>query len=197
MSPTSVTLRGFFASSDVAQDRLESSPEVAALRSALSLRGPKGAWPGVRGGIIGSIDELMDIPFAEIAAGAWDKYQVLRKYADPKKYAPDEVIEIPLATHTIRSEHKPYLEILVDDKVMGKVDFDIALALTLEGAVVSIRDGKIREIRVGSCEGSGSVKCENIAIAERKTRTFQLPGSIPLGDGISVAPRDGSSGVSP
>lgn len=187
MVPVSVTLKGFFTTSDVAQDRLDSSPEVAALRSALSLRGPKGAWSGVRSGIIGSIDELMDIPFAEIAAGAWDKYRLLRKYADPQKYSPAEVIEVPLATHTIRSEHKPYLEILVDDKVLGKVDFDIELELTLEGAVVAIRDGKIREIRVGSCEGSGSVKCENVTLAERKTRAFQLPGSIPLEDGIPLA----------
>ena len=56
----------------------------------------------------------------------------------------------------------------------------------LEGIILKIQEGKIKEITTGTCKGKGTVECENILILERKTRPFCLPGSVSLGEGIPI-----------
>ncbi len=132
--------------------------------------------------------ELLNISLPEVAGAAWNKYQVLRKYADPKQYPPGETIVAPLVTHIITSIHKPYVEMLVGDKPVGRVDFEINLELTLEGVLLSIRGGKIVEMRIGSCQGKGRVSCEGVVIAKREKKPWLLPGAISLKEGIPVGP---------
>lgn len=93
-----------------------------------------------------------------------------------------------MAEHTIKSEHKPYIEILINDKSVGKIDFNINISLTLKGIILKIRDGKIQEIQTGSCKGKGTIKCENFVILEKETESISLPGSINLGEGIPIVP---------
>jgi hypothetical protein len=118
---------------------------------------------------------------------AWNKYRELLKYTDKEKYPPDVSVLVPLAEHTIKSEHKPYIEILINDKSVGKIDFNINISLTLKGIILKIRDGKIKEIQTGSCKGKGTIKCEDLVILEKETESFSLPGSINLGEGIPIA----------
>lgn len=186
-----ITLKNFSDVSDLAPQRLaalESNAKITSLRDTLSRRAPGVAWSAALGEIAKKTDDLMLVNVPEVAAAAWNKYQVLRKYADPQKYSPGETIMVPLATHTIRSVHKPYVEILAGDEPVGRVDFEIDLELALEGVLLSIRGGKIVEMRIGSCQGKGSASCEGIVLAKRETKSFLLPGSIPLREGIPINP---------
>lgn len=191
MSSDPITLKGFFDVSGVKQDQLaaiEDSRKTASLGAALSDKAPGVTWPAALGEIVGKIDDLVDIPVSKVVAGAWNKYRLLQKYADTKKYPPSETIMVPLATHTIRSIHKPYVEILVEDKPIGTIAFEIDLELTLEGVLLSIQNGKIMEVRIGRCQGKGRVRCEEVVVAERETKEFPLPGSIRLKEGIPIPP---------
>ena len=112
---------------------------------------------------------------------------MLLKYTDKGKYSPNDIFLVPLAEHTIKSEHKPYLEILINDKSVGRIDFSINVALTLKGFILKIQDAKIKEIQTGTCKGRGTIQCEDIVIMEKETGSFPLPGSITLGDGVPIA----------
>ncbi len=189
MPDVSFTLKDLFDLSDIAPQRLAalaSSERIAPLKNVLSGRVPQVTWPVALEEIMKKANDLLDISVPELAGAAWNKYQVLRKYTDTKKYPPDETIVAPLATHTIRSEHKPYVEILVGDKPVGRVHFAVDLELTLEGVVLSIRGGKIVGMRLGSCQGKGQLSCEGAVIAEKETRSLPLSGVIPLGEGIPI-----------
>jgi hypothetical protein len=186
-----ITLKDFFDVSDLTPQHLaalESNAKLTSLRDVLSRRAPDVTWPAALGEITRKTDDLLQVNIPEVAAAAWNKYQVLRKYSDPEKYSSCETIMVPLATHTIRSVHKPYVEILAGDEPVGRVDFEIDLELVLEGVLLSIRGGKIVEMRIGSCQGKGSASCEGIVLAKRETKSFLLPGSIALKDGIPIAP---------
>jgi hypothetical protein len=187
----SITLKNFFDGFDVAPERLaalESNAELDALRGVIAKKAPDVTWPAALEEITRKTDDLLQVNIPEVAAAAWTKYQVLRKYSDPGKYSSGETFMVPLATHTIRSVHKPYVEILVGNEPVGKVDFEIDLELVLEGVLLSIRGGKIVAMRIGSCQGKGSASCEGIVFAHRETKPFLLPGSILLKDGIPIAP---------
>ena len=193
MSSVSVglSLRDFFDWSELTPERLlplESMKKIASLREVLTRSVPNATWPVALKEVMAKMGELLNISLPEIAGAAWNKYQVLRKYADPKRYRPDETIVAPLVTHTITSVHKPYVEVLVGDKPVGRVDFEINLELTLEGVLLSIRGSKVVEVRIGSCQGKGSVSCEGVVITKREKKLWLLPGVISLKEGIPIGP---------
>jgi hypothetical protein len=144
-------------------------------------------WPVTFNEIIKKVEDLLNISLSDIMVTAWNKYRMLLKYTDKKKYSSNETFLVPLAEHTIKSEHKPYIEILINDKSVGKIDFNINISFTLKGIILKIRDGKIKEIQTGSCKGKGTIKCEDLVILEKETESFSLQGSINLGEGIPIA----------
>ena len=183
------TLRQFFAFSELSPDKLmaiELIPKMLSLRTSTASKAPAIGWPATLGEVIKQIGGLLEVPIPEIATAAWNKYRVLRKYTDGKKFPADRTFLVPLTRHTIKSAHKPYVEILVGQEVVGRIDFDISLELTLEGVLLKIRNGKIVELQIGSCTGRGAVRCENFLILEKESASFALPGSIALGAGLPI-----------
>ena len=186
MSESPATLRGFFDDVPATTNdlrALESGEALAPLRKRISQSLPEKAWPAAFGEVMKKTDDLLDVSIPEVLASAWTAAGVLREYADAKKHPPNESTVVPLVTHTIRSVHNPYVELLVDDKTVGRVNFEVDLELTLEGVLLTIRGGHIVEMHVGSCRGSGSLSCEGITIAQTKSKPVMLPGSISFGKG--------------
>lgn len=141
---------------------------------------------GFKKTITDAIAEILDIGLADIFVGAWNRYKLLEDYCNREKYGPDEILLVPMGKHTIQSTHKPAINIEISDVSVYRLVFDIDLTLELEGLVLQVRDGKIREISSGNCEGRGTVKWGDKVLIERKTPKIDLPGSITLGDGIEI-----------
>ncbi len=140
----------------------------------------------VVGEVSGRFGELLDIRMTDILAGAWCKYRSLRKYADRERYPPDASVVVPLAEHDIQSDHSPFIEVVINDTPVLKLTFSVDLALHIDGAVVRIQDARIREIRPGDVNVTGSIAYGPAVLAERKSGTLTLPGSIDLGEGIPI-----------
>ena len=85
---------------------------------------PRG-WGGalIEAQIFEKLKDLLAIGIPDILVAAWNKYRILLKYLDREKYPPNESFLVPLAEHSITSEHHPYVEILVNDQPVGKICF--------------------------------------------------------------------------
>jgi hypothetical protein len=134
----------------------------------------------------GRVSELLDIRLEDIFTGAWNKLQSLQKYLDKDRYPPEKVVLAPLAEHAIKSQHRPYIEILVNEALVGKIEFQIDLVLKLQGFILKIQDGKITEAFTGTCAGKGTLACENFVMLEKETDAIPLPGSLKFGEGIPI-----------
>ena len=193
MNGAPLTLTQFFSleNKELLSDKLstlESSGQVSAVREAAAKQAKGVGWGLIEAQIFEKLKDLSAIGIPDILAAAWNKYRILLKYLDREKYPPNESFLVPLAEHSITSEHHPYVEILVNDQPAGKIFFDIKVALTLEGIILKIRDGRIKEIFTGTCKGKGTISCDHIVILEKKTESVPLPGSIDLGQGIPITP---------
>src|SRR5262245_60613434 len=91
--------------------------------------------------------ELLDVSLIDIMGSAWQKYASLWKYGDPQKYPPSESVLVPLGEHTIDSKHEPAIEVLVGDKPVIRLKFNIDLALNQKSAILKIKAGRIKEIQ--------------------------------------------------
>lgn len=189
MNQAPVTLSQFFAAAKGLSPKrlslIESSEAIASLKEILR-KEARVKWPAALGKIAEKVPDILDIGVPDILVSAWSKSRLLAKYRDREKYPPQETFLVPLAEHTINSEHHPFLEILVNGKSVGKIKFTITLSLKLEGIVLKIQDGRIREAATGTCQGKGALKYENHVILEKAAGSISLPGSIDLGEGLPI-----------
>ncbi|GEM_PF-2797109 len=147
-------------------------------------------WSLVLERIVDHLPGMLDIPIPEIVAKAWSGYKELHKYRDRDAYPPGETFLLPTASHTIKSEHHPVLEIRINGKEIGKIEFTVTVALLLDGLILKIQDARIKEIIIGSCAGEGSIMCQNTVILTKKSPSIYLPESVDLGEGIPIVSVD-------
>ncbi|MEK6571603.1 MAG: hypothetical protein AABZ61_09545 [Bacteroidota bacterium] len=144
-------------------------------------------WSAALPELTEKIGELFNIEVPDILLAAWKKIDALKKYLDSSQYAPEETIYAELAEHTITGELHPYLEIQVKNIPVKKIEFTVNLSLAVKGIVLKIQNGRIKEIKTGTCEVKGRIEYQDLVIAEKALEPMQLPGSINLGEGVTIA----------
>lgn len=186
--PTVKTLFGMDAiraPQDV-KTKIEKTGQVVALREKISGAVGKTVWPNAFDEISRKTTDLLDMSLIDLLLGAWNKYQGLKKYLDKEKYPPTQSILVPLSEHTVRSEHRPYVEALINDEIIATITFHVALVFTVRGVLLLVQDGKIKSVKTGEIKGKGTVKCEEALLLEQDFRTISLPGTVDLGEGIPI-----------
>ena len=191
MSSPELNLKQFFSvkGDDLSQRLsrgLEPSESEFSVKASLMKEVPQMRWVETVSGVVEKFDDLLNIRITDIMVSAWNKYGVLRKYADKEKYPPNETILVPLAEHTIKSDHQPFIEILKNDRCVAKIEFTVNIVLKLEGIILKLQDGKIKEIRTGDIKGEGTVKYGGFVILNKDAGSLSLPGTIDLGEGVSI-----------
>lgn len=126
--------------------------------------------------------ELFDIPIPEIFLASWKKANALQSVLEESRKSPETVMNLELAEHTIVSQHKPSIEVKIQNATVTKLEFTLRLGFILKGFNLKIQNGEIREMQTGVCEVKGTVEYDKLIIAEKKLAPITLPGSIKLSD---------------
>ena len=187
MDNTDMTLRRFFGLSgdELTQQQrsvIVSSENSTEIKTQIEARVKEVKGSDAFDEIINQLQEISDISILDIMLGAWKKsVELLSKLQESTKQ-PKDSISFPLGEHTITSQHRPHIEVIVNGQLTGRIDFELNIKLTLKGCLLSIQNGEIRSIKTGACEAKGNVKCEGIVIKEKEWEPVSLPGKIILFD---------------
>ena len=138
---------------------------------------------------------MLDFGVAEkILAPAWQRLELLQEYRDPKAHPPGETALVPLVEHSVRSVHKPHIDLLVKEVEIGQLALVVDLSIQLDGILLRIKDGRIWGAESGSARGRGSLTCsfadKSIYTLERKSRPFKVDTGIGFENGIAIPPVD-------
>ena len=144
------------------------------------------AWKMVQGNMDQHLARLLDIDVVRLLVDGWNKARELRKYRDESAYPPDEVIVVALSKHKLESQHKPHLELVVADRPVGRLHFQIDLTLNIDGAQLTIQGGRIMRIATGKTSGTGTIRCEGVIVGQKEAKLGALPGKIDLGAGVPI-----------
>ena len=162
------------------------TPDEASALFGAELRDAKVDAGALLGSIRGQISGVLDIPVAEVMASAWAKARQLQEYRDPERHPPGETSLLALAEHTITSSYAPSVELVLQGKLVQRLTVEVRVELTVEALHLEIRDARIVAVVPGRCQAGGRVSCQQWVLAQRETRTLQLPGRASLGDGIEI-----------
>ena len=190
MSSTRVTVGGLFG---VGPEGLSSDqiPDAALTQVYAQMQEQMqdkagAAWKMVQGNMDQHLARLLDIDVVRLLVDGWNKARELRKYRDESAYPPDEVIVVALSKHKLESQHKPHLELVVADRPVGRLHFQIDLALNIDGAQLTIQGGRIMRIATGKTSGTGTFRCEGVIVGQKEAKLGALPGKIDLGAGVPI-----------
>jgi hypothetical protein len=139
--------------------------------------------------IVEKIPDLLRLDVGSLPVGAWKKYAELQKYRDSSAYPPGETMLVELAQHTIHSSDTPHLDVMVGESRVQRIDFALDLALDVEGAVLTVRDGKIWAVSLGSCKASGELTYKEYSLLKRESKPVALPGTYAFKEPIEIAMR--------
>ena len=190
MSSTRVTVGGLFG---VGPEGLSSDqiPDAALTQVYAQMQEQMqdkagAAWKMVQGNMDQHLARLLDIDVVRLLVDGWNKARELRKYRDESAYPPDEVIVVALSKHKLESQHKPHLELVVADRPVGRLHFQIDLVLNIDGAQLTIQGGRIMRIATGKTSGTGTIRCQGVIVGQKEAKLGALPGKIDLGAGVPI-----------
>ncbi len=136
--------------------------------------------------VIRQLTDGLNIGMGDLLVGAWRKRKEIIQYRDLQNYPPDETNVVPLVEHTITSKHNPSIQPVINNKPLKEIKFDVVLKLKIKGVMLKIKAGKIMEILVGSCTGSGSIGYAGYAVLKKETEPFNFPASLVFEQGIPI-----------
>jgi hypothetical protein len=165
---------------------LDAEKTTQAMRDEIAKEASTIRWPWVRDAVAAESKDLLNLNVIDVLVDTWKKYMNIKQYGDTEKYRPGEEILAPLATHTVKAEHHPYIQILLKEREVGRVVFDLDFSLVLEGFVLKIRDARIMEILTGSGKGEGMLSLVEVPLWKRDLKSVRFPGQISLGNGIPL-----------
>ncbi|MCW9708289.1 hypothetical protein [Fodinibius salsisoli] len=161
---------------------------LRSMRQSLTEKSSMISWSGLSEDIKTKAGDLLSVTIPDILIRAWNKAGILNKYVNREKYDPEEVFLIELKEHTVSSKHKPYLDVEVNNKSIGRINVDVDLEILVKGGILKIQDARIRQLRTGTLKISGAIHCEGLEITKKESKEIKIPGKIALGEGIPIAP---------
>ena len=187
MAETASDLRLFLSSrpDDPRWFEAELGEDVEAVKAAIT-KHPRITWSGIAREVGEKVEDLLRVDVADVLSSAWSQVRKLQKFRDKNRYGPEETIFVEMARHSVRSVHRPAIEIVLNDVAVGRITFEIDLRLELEGVILKIREGKIREIEAGRCWGKGTCKCGDVTLMTKETPKFDLPGRVTLQKPVEI-----------
>lgn len=126
------------------------------------------------------IGDLLDVPIPGIFLTSWRKANVLQDVLAESKKTPEAVLNVELGEHTINSQHRPHIEVTIQNRSVKKIEFILRLVFKLQGFVLKIQNGAIKEMISGKCEVKGTLEYQGLKIAEKKLQEIALPAFVPL-----------------
>lgn len=168
---------------------VDGGTKLTELKAKLASVASEIPWRFANDSILRKVPSLLNVGLLDdVLLKVWNKGKLFQKYLDPEKYAAQDAVHVALAEHTVKSEHHPRLEILLNGEPVGTIDFEVTVEIEVKGAVVEVRDGRIWKISAGDLQLEGELACEGVILAQAKSKKIRIDGEKTFPRGIPIAP---------
>jgi len=132
------------------------------------------------GALARNLKSVLQIDLSDIFVTAWNKSGTLRQHLEKSAHSPGKEIFLQLAEHKIASTHRPHVALMKDGAEIARIEFEAAIELVLQGAVLRLLDGAIQDVQTGRVKGKGWVKCFGAVIVEKEIQPHAIPGTLKI-----------------
>lgn len=134
-------------------------------------------------GAVAAVASTVDL--SAVLAVGWSRYAALQNAGRATSADPTASVVVELARHEITSEQHPYVDVLVNEVPVGRVNLEVRLELVVVGLAATVRAGRVVNLTGGDCEATATFAVERARVLSRSWR-LDLPAQVPLGAGIPL-----------
>ena len=157
---------------------LDVGEEAAEIKQALVRAVPGLPLQPVIDGVCASLQQALDVPISSLLVGAWDRSRELRAAIQQTRDSDKTAVLVPLLAHTITSEHRPYVDVVLSGAPLARLVFPLKVAFALDGFVLRIARGRIAAMTTGTLKIKATLKFANFVLLEKALPAVALPGSL-------------------
>jgi hypothetical protein len=128
---------------------------------------------------------LLDFDLVDVMVRAWQVQTDLLAAARRTAHAPGHSEIVELVTHQVTSQHKPYIDLSIDDVPIGRIQLELELIFNIRAALAVVQSGALVAVRCGDFSVDASLAIEGEPVASRRA-SFDLPAEVKLGEGIPL-----------
>ena len=173
-----VLLAGATKVSDRLGASLEHGPEANQIKAALAKAAPGLPLGVLLDGIGRAVQEALDVPVTDLLIGAWERARDLRAALETTRQSSTATVLVPLLAHAISSEHRPYVDVVVEGVPLARLAFPVKVEFRLEGVIVRVHQGRIAEILAGTVKLKGTMKFGEFVLFEKALAPISIPGVL-------------------
>jgi hypothetical protein len=145
---------------------------------------------------------LIDLDFGDLMVAGWRKQGDLAAAARRTAARPGSSEVVQLASQRISSQHRPFVDLVVNDDHVATVNFQLDIEFLVRALAATVRDGHVVSLDVGGCEVAATLAAEGVQLISRRARFDPLlvirpPLLLRLGGGVDPLPYGAKSPKSP
>jgi hypothetical protein len=158
----------------------DKTPDLSSVKTLLMTKFSSAQWTSVVQAVAGKVGDLLRVQFTTILARAWKDLKQVQEAIETTRQSPGRTELVPLADHTIESEHRPHLDLYKDGKLIHQITFLVSLEIELRALVLEIEKGAIRKIGSGDAQIKGTLKFGDCTLVEKASEPVRIPWEIQL-----------------
>jgi hypothetical protein len=159
---------------------LDASEEAAEIKAALAKAVPGLPLGPIVEGVSKALEDALDVPISSVLGGAWDRARELRAAILQTRDSDKAAVLVPLLDHTITSEHRPYVDVVLNGAAIARLVFPLTLALQVQGAVLRVAKGRIADVMAGQLTVKATLKFAEFVLFEKALPPIPIPGALTL-----------------
>ena len=140
----------------------------------------------------GAARDLLNADPIGFLVSGWRKHREVIAAARRTMAVPGSIELVDLATHQITVTQRPAVNLLVDNRQTATVELGLSVVFTVSALVAGIRGGRLVAVHSGRCNVTANLAVQDTQVISRQV-AFELPGIIPLGQGIALLADHGHS----
>ena len=173
-------LPGTRALSEKLAKTLDASEEAAEIKAALTKAVPGLPLGPIVEGVSKALQDALDVPISSLLGSAWNRARELRAAILRTRDSDKAAVLVPLLDHTITSEHRPYVDVMVNGAAIARLVFPLKVALHVEGAVLRVAKGRMTDVMAGQLTIKATLKFAEFVLFEKALSPIPIPGALPL-----------------
>lgn len=132
-----------------------------------------------------AVTDLLRVDLVGVLVGGWRTHRELQAAGRRTLMAPGAAEVVEIGQHRVSSEHRPYVDLLLNGVKVGTIHFTLTLVLDLTAAVATVRGGALVDVRPSRAVITVTLKSEGVEVASRKAQ-LALPGVLSFGAGYPL-----------
>jgi len=109
--------------------------------------------------VVGALASLLNIDEAKALLTGWNKHQEVKQAIAHTAATPGLEEVVSIYEHRIHSTYHPTVKVFVDQAEVHTFVFDLKVNFTIEGAAVTLKEGRVTNVRSGRCQVEATLEC--------------------------------------